>query len=63
MLLKYRPYVKEHFGYDEEKYMIFDIVADVNSEIGVAKIFEDKVWVGFSYYEGRVGRIWRNRIL
>jgi len=52
MLLKYRPHVRDHFGYDESKYSFFDIVSDVSYKISVAKIYEEKVWVGFSFYEG-----------
>lgn len=51
MLLKYRPYVKKHFSYDE-KFSFFDIVEDVESEISTAFVAENKIWVGFSFYEG-----------
>lgn len=51
MLLKYRPHVKKHFSYDE-KLRFFNIVEDVESEISAAFVAENKIWVGFSFYEG-----------
>ncbi len=51
MLLEYRPYVKKHFSYNE-KFSFFDIVEDVESEISTAFVAENKIWVGFSFYEG-----------
>ncbi len=51
MLLEYRPDVKKHFSYNKEL-SFFDIIEDVESEISTATIADDKIWVGFSFYEG-----------
>ncbi len=52
MLLKYRPHVRSHFGFDEGRERFIDVVQDVSSTISAVCEADGKVWVGFGFYEG-----------
>ena len=52
LLLKYRPHVRSHFGFDEEKDRFIDVVEDVSSTISAVCEADGRVWVGFGFYEG-----------
>jgi len=52
MLLRYRPDVRGHFGFDEDRMSFFDVVEDVSSSISSVCEGDGKVWVGFDFYEG-----------
>ncbi len=51
LVIKYRPDVGSHFGYDSTQEKLEDILTPAG-EIGVVTVAENKIWVGFSYYEG-----------
>ncbi len=51
-LLKYRPEVKEHFGYSNRGSLFEDIISCVTSANSIAVLRRDTLWVGFSFYEG-----------
>lgn len=52
MLLHYRPDIVNHFGYNSQKYRLFDMIEDIESFISTYTISGNKIWVGFSFYEG-----------
>jgi len=52
LLETYRPEVRRHFYLDEEKDLLFNAVEDVVSTIVTSIQADNKIWVGFSFYEG-----------
>lgn len=52
LLLQYRPYVRNHFGFNETEKGFIDVVEDVSSTIDTAFLADGKLWVGFGFYEG-----------
>lgn len=51
-LLKYRPHVREHFGYNESKYTFSEVVSGLEQGIGPIVLIGDKIWFGITFYEG-----------
>lgn len=52
LLLRYRPQVLELFGYDADNAAFRKLVGEVESVMSAATVANDKIWVGFSFYEG-----------
>jgi rhodanese-related sulfurtransferase len=53
LLLRYRPRLVEQYGYDEDNEAFRNEVGHVESIISAAAFADDKIWVGFSFYQGR----------
>lgn len=52
MLTHYRPDIVKNFGYDSQNYRLFDMIEVIESYISAYTISGNKIWVGFSFYEG-----------
>lgn len=52
LLMRYRPQIIEHFGYDEDNEEFRSGLGEVESVISTATLANHKIWVGFSFYEG-----------
>lgn len=52
LLLKYRPHVREHFGYDESKYSFSEAVNGIEQSIGHMILKDGRIWFGITFYEG-----------
>lgn len=53
LLLRYRPRLVEQYGYDEDNAAFRSEVDHVESIISAATLAENKIWVGFSFYQNR----------
>lgn len=51
-LLQYRPQILGQFGYDEGNEEFRDALGEIASVISAATLADNKIWVGFSFYEG-----------
>ncbi|MGH7594717.1 MAG: rhodanese-like domain-containing protein [bacterium] len=52
-LLRYRPRLVEQYGYDEDNEDFRSEITHVESIISAATYANGKIWVGFSFYQGR----------
>jgi len=52
LLLQYRPQIIGHFGYDEDNEEFRSRLGEIESAISVATLANNKIWTGFSFYEG-----------
>ena len=52
LLMRYRPQIIEHFGYDEDNEEFRSGLGEIESVISAATLADHKIWVGFSFYEG-----------
>jgi len=52
LLLQYRPKIIESFGYDEDNEEFRNGLGEIESVISAATLANNKIWVGFSFYEG-----------
>jgi len=52
LLLQYRPQIIGHFGYDEDNEEFRSGLGEIESVISAATLANNKIWVGFSFYEG-----------
>lgn len=52
LLLQYRPQIIEHFGFDEVTEEFLGELGEIESVISTAVLADNKIWVGFSFYEG-----------
>jgi rhodanese-related sulfurtransferase len=53
LLLRYRPRLVEQYGYDEDNEDFRSEIGRVESIISAAAYAGGKIWVGFSFYQGR----------
>ena len=53
LLLRYRPHLVEQYGYDEDNEDFRNEINHLESIISAATYAGGKIWVGFSFYEGR----------
>lgn len=53
LLLRYRPRLVEQYGYDEDNEDFRNEINHVESLIAAATYANGKIWVGFSFYQGR----------
>ncbi len=53
LLLRYRPRLVEQYGYDEDNEDFRNEINHVESLISAAAYASGKIWVGFSFYQGR----------
>jgi rhodanese-related sulfurtransferase len=53
LLLRYRPRLVEQYGYDEDNEDFRNEINHVESIISAATYANGKIWVGFSFYQGR----------
>jgi len=52
LLLQYRPQIIAQFGYDDDNEEFRNGLGEIESVISAATLANNKIWVGFSFYEG-----------
>jgi rhodanese-related sulfurtransferase len=53
LLLQYRPRLVEQYGYDEDNGAFRNEIGKIESTISAATLAGNKIWIGFSFYQGR----------
>jgi hypothetical protein len=51
-LLRHRPQIREKYNLDQKKYPYSDVIEGIESKISTAVVSGNKIWFGFSFYEG-----------
>jgi len=52
LLLQYRPQIIGYFGYDEDNEEFRSRLGEIESVVSAATLANNKIWMGFSFYEG-----------